>query len=84
MDDLIKIGLSSVLASAATILGFRPRLKRAERDIKDMQRDKLEKETFEEVKSHIDTKFSHQEEWLKGVNKKLDTLIERRIGTRND
>jgi len=79
MDDFIKIGIASVLASAATVMGFKPRLKRIEADVEKLTDDKLNKETFKEVKAHIDTKFKTQEDWLKGVNNKLDTLIERRI-----
>lgn len=79
MDDYIKIGIASVISFSAAVLGFRPRLKRVEEDVKK----KLDKEVFEAVKAHIDTKFTNQEGWLKSVDDKLDILIERRINPKD-
>lgn len=83
MEEYLKAILAAILAAAGTILGFRPGLKRAQKDIEELKKGKLNKETFKEVKSHIDTKFDHQEEWLKGVNDKLNVLIERRMEKRS-
>lgn len=82
MEEYAKALLAALLAAAGTVLGFRPGLKRAQKDIEALQQNKLNRETFQEVRILIDTKFKHQEEWLKGVNDKLDTLVERRAKKR--
>jgi len=56
-DDYFRMGIvalvSSIITAAGTVMGFKPRVARLEADMKD----KLNKETFKEVKDHIDTKF---------------------------
>ena len=77
----------SLVATAKMLAGIKPRLARVEKDVEN----KLGKETFEEVKSHINTKFEGVErqfiaqgmeicEIKAGVNK----LLERRSGSRDD
>jgi hypothetical protein len=82
MDEYLKALLAALLAAAGTVLGFRPGLKRAQKDIEDLKKNKIDGKVFAEVTKHIDTKFNHQEEWLKGIANKLDTLVERRTKPR--
>lgn len=70
MEDWIKTIGVAILASLGTILGFHPRLKRVEKDIKD----KLDKEVFEEVRKHIDTRFDSQNHWVESIDNKLEAL----------
>lgn len=83
-DKYIGLGLWATLCSLATafgmVLAFKPRVVRLEKDVEK----KLDEKVFVEVKAHIDTKFTHQEGWLKSVDEKLDVLIERRAEERNE
>ena len=73
--------MSSLLAAAATVMGFKPRLKQVE----DAVKEKLDKEVFEEVKAHINTKFDGVEQRFISqgreigiIQKGVDKLLERR------
>lgn len=77
-DDYFRMGIvalaSSILSAAGTVMGFRPRVIRLEEDMKG----KLNKETFKEVKSHIDTKFNTQGREIGEIKSGIKTLLERR------
>jgi len=82
-DDYFRMGIvaliSSMLSAAGTVMGFRPRVKRLEEDMKE----KLNKETFKEVKSHIDTKFESQGREIGEIKQGVNKLLERRDKVRN-
>jgi len=85
VKDYLEMGVvaafSAILSSAATVMGFKPRLARLETDVLHLKEKKVNKDVFVEVKAHIDTKFETQKQWLKSVDSKLDVIaqnIERR------
>jgi len=80
----VSLAIGSLIATAKALAGIKPRLIRVESDVGELKKEKLNKETFKAVKDHIDTKFENQGEWLKSVDGKLDTLIERRSNERSD
>ena len=90
MDDYSRMGIvaliSSVITAAGTVMGFKPRVARLEADMDK----KLNKETFKEVKSHIDTKFDgvqHQFEAqgreIGDIKAGVNKLLERRAAGRS-
>jgi len=76
VKDYLEMGVvaafSAILSSAATVMGFKPRLARLEIEVEK----KVNKDVFVEVKAHIDTKFETQKQWLKSVDIKLDTIVQ--------
>jgi len=70
--------LAACASFGAAVMAFRPRLLRAEKDIRDLEKDKLNKETFLEVKSHIDTKFEVQGREIGEIKIGVHKLLERR------
>ena len=79
--------IGSLIATVKTLAGIKPRLARVEKDVED----KLNKETFEEVKNHIDTKFEGVEKQFSAQGREIgeikigvNKLLERRSGARDE
>ena len=74
MDEWAKsifiAGTASIVSAIGVLLGFCPRLNRAEKDIET----KLSKEVFMEVRTHIDGKFEAQEQMLHRIQALLVSL----------
>ena len=87
IKDYLEMGViaafSALLSSAATVMGFKPRLTRLEVDVEHLKEKKVGKDMFIEVRSHIDTKFETQRQWLKSVDSKLETIVQN-IERRNE
>ena len=83
-DDYFRMGIvalvSSLMTAAGTVMGFKPRIIRLEADVKD----KLNKETFKEVKAHIDTKFDSQGREIGEIKAGVNKLLDRRLEPRKD
>ena len=90
MDEYYRMGIvgvvSAAITAAGTIMGFKPRIARLEADMDK----KLNKETFKEVKDHIDTKFQGVQQQFEAQGREIgdikagvNKLLERRANSRS-
>ena len=87
-EDYFSIGIvsaaSTIFTAVGVVLGFKPRINRAESDIQKLDKDKADKTTITALEHLMETQFTSQGREIKEIKEGVKTLLERREAHRQN